>query len=197
MDKKKIIICLVVLVLLAGIITVGVLTENNGENKSDTTTVTNQLKENKEGDDTSDNNDETETIPISAETAEPQTLTVENCEELANLLTNDSSDVIKAFVEKYKDKTIEFDGHIASVSNHNDYKTRYDILMYAGDYVKESVKGPNFKFEDVNTNDLGIDNLYLPAFVSAGSNVHIIAEVENYNDVSGVLNLDPISIQSR
>lgn len=197
MDKKKIIICVVVLVFLAGIITVGILTENNGEDKNDTTTVTNQIEENKTEEKPSANNDETETTPVNTETSEPQILTIENCDDLANLLINDSSDVIKAFVEKYKDKTIEFDGHIAAVSNHNDYKTRYDILMYAGDYVKESAKGPNFKFEDINTNDLGIDDLYLPAFVNAGSNVRIVAEVENYNDVSGVLNLDPISIQSR
>lgn len=192
MDKKKIIICLVVLVFLAGIITVGVLTENNSEEKNDTTTVINQIEENQ-----SDNNYETETTPVNTEAAEPQILTVENCDDLANLLINDSGDTIKAFVEKYKNKTIEFDGHISAVSNHNDYKTRYDILMYAGDYVKESAKGPNFRFEDVNTNDLGIDDLYLPSFVSAGSNVRIVAEVENYNDVSGVLKLDPISIQSR
>lgn len=192
MDKKKIIICLVVLVFLAGIITIGVLIENNGEEKKDAATITNQTEEIQ-----SDNNYETETTPVNTETAEPQILTVENCDNLANLLINDSSDTIKAFVEKYKNKTIEFDGHISAVSNHNDYKTRYDILIYAGDYVNESAKGPNFRFEDVNTNDLGIDDLYLPSFVSAGSNVHIVAEVENYNDVSGVLKLDPISIQSR
>jgi hypothetical protein len=55
----------------------------------------------------------------------------------------------------------------------------------------------NFKFEDVNTYDLGIDDLYLPAFVEAGSNIHIVAEIQKYDDVADVLKLDPIFIQSR
>lgn len=192
MEKKKILILAIALVLCAGIITIGILSEKNGgvENNTDVATqVENQQ---------SVEDDKTETtLPANTETAEPQILTVENCEDLANLLTDESSDVSKAFVEKYKNQIIELDSHIAEVNNHKNYDTRYDILMYAGDYNPESAQGPNFKFEDVNTNDLGIDDLYLPAFVNAGSNIHIVAEVKNYDDVAGVLNLDPISIQSR
>ncbi len=191
MDKKKLLICAIALVLCAGIITIGILSEKDGGVENDAGTVSQVENQQPVVD------DETETTPVNTETAEPQILTIENCEDLANLLTDESSATSKAFVEKYKNKTVEFDGHIAAVSNHDDFDTRYDILMYAGDYNEESAKGPNFKFEDVNTNDLGIDDLYLPAFVDAGSNIHIVAEIEKYDDVAGVLKLDPISIQSR
>lgn len=128
-------------------------------------------------------------------------LTVENCEALASML------VIKAeidqayseFAETYKDKIVEFEGCITYLINHEDFDTRYDILISAGDYVDENTAnlGPIFKLEDVGVYDLGISDLYLPDFVSVGSNIKIRAEVNEFNAETGIFELDPISIESR
>lgn len=125
--------------------------------------------------------------------------TVENNDDLAAVLLtkNEFDPIIKEFVEKYIGKTIEFNGNIISINNHNNYKTRYDILILAGDYSKTHVVGPNFQLSDVGVSDLGIKDLYLPKFVSAGNNIHIIAKVEKYDEKSGLFKLDPISIKAR
>lgn len=126
-------------------------------------------------------------------------LTIENCEDLANLLTlKDPFDPsVAEFAKNYKGQVLEFDACIAYLNNHGDYKTRYDILIYAGDYCETSGSGPNFQFEDVGVYDLGLSGLDLPSFVSIGSNVHIVAKVMEFNPNSGLFELDPISIEGR
>ena len=130
-----------------------------------------------------------------------ETLTVENCEDFARLLSTDAeydSSYI-SFVNKYEGKTVEFDGCITYIANHDDYKTRYDLLLSGGDYIDDDTAnpGPTFKFKDVNTNDLGIDDLYLPSFVNIRSNIHIIATIESINEDTGIIELDPIAITER
>ena len=145
--------------------------------------------------------DETEIDWTIVETVEQEDviLTVDNCEDLANLLTLkdpfDSS--VSEFAKNYKGRAIEFDAYIAYLTNHGDYKTRYDILIYAGDYSEDSSCGPNFQFEDVGVLDLGQSGLYLPDFICAGRNVHIVAEVVEYDSNTGIFELDPISVEDR
>lgn len=131
--------------------------------------------------------------------AEEEHLTVENCEELAAILSvkNEFDQSIKDFAANHKGEIIEFDGNIAYIANHGSYNTRYDILVYGGDYSETSVSGPSFQFEDVGVIDLGLSGLFLPDFVKAGSNIHIVAEVEGYNEMSGLFELDTISIAER
>lgn len=133
------------------------------------------------------------------EAAQDETLTVENCEELAVILQlkNENDERIKAFAENYAGETIEFDGNIAYISPHGSYKTRYDILIYAGDYSETSASGPSFQFSDVGVYNLGFSELDLPEFVRIGSNIHVIAKVKKYKEVSGLFMLDPISISPR
>ena len=50
--------------------------------------------------------------------------------------------------------------------------------------------GPYFKFQNVNYSDLNTD---LDS-VTVGLNVHITAEVEKYDSVSGLFYLKPISV---
>lgn len=123
-------------------------------------------------------------------------LTSDNNDDLKKLLllksTSDPS--ISDFASKYQGRTIEFNGHIAYIDNHENSKTRYDILIYAGNYRESDLVGPHFKFEDVGVYDLGLKELYLPEFVSIGSNVRIVAEVEKFNSSSELFMLDPISI---
>lgn len=122
-------------------------------------------------------------------------LTVDNCEDLAFILLNKdaSYEAYLEFANKYRGMIIEFDGSVDLIVNHDNYKTRYDILITAGDYNTETQIGPTFKFMDVGLYDLGLDSLS----ISAGMNVRIIAEVEEFNYNTGLFFLDPISVTNR
>ena len=130
---------------------------------------------------------------------ENENLTVENCPDLAELLTlkDEFDPKITDFMVNYISQTIEFDGNIAALSNHDSGATSYDILIYAGDYSETSVSGPCFQFSDVNPSDMGIDSLVLPDYISVGSNVHIIATVGFYDSTTGLFWLLPISVTKR
>lgn len=128
-------------------------------------------------------------------------LTVETCADLEKLLSTkgEINDFYSTFAEQYKGSTIAFDGYITYVTNHNNYDTRYDILVSGGNYIdNETVNpGPIFKFEDVNTYGMGIKDLYLPDYISAGSNVHVTAEVESFSENEGVFFLNPVKVEAR
>lgn len=112
-----------------------------------------------------------------------ESLTVENCPEFAAMLGNQSEfdPSYSDFAEKYKGRKIEFDGRIDYCTNYENYNTRFDYLVSAGDYDPDSQIGPVFKFENVNYYDLNTDM----DTVSVGTNVHIIAEVESFDSNSG------------
>ena len=136
--------------------------------------------------------EETESEP---EKVEPENLTVDNCPELAAMLSNkaeiDAS--YSTFATKYKGRIIEFDGRIDYCTKHGNYNTRFDYLVSAGNYNPDSQIGPSFKFEDVNYYDLNTDL----DTVSVGLNVRIVAEVVSFDSNSGLFYLDPISVTSR
>ncbi|CAH0327246.1 hypothetical protein SRABI128_05911 [Microbacterium sp. Bi128] len=136
----------------------------------------------------------TETAAVASEPE--QTLTVENNPDLAALLAGSASDrdMVEAFAAKYKGKNIEFDGNIAYMNNHGSYKTRYDILIAAGDYSKSTMTGPNFQFKDVNiVSDLHLTGANVPETIGAGQNLHITATVEGYNRTQELFVLKPVS----
>jgi hypothetical protein len=126
-------------------------------------------------------------------------LTVKNNEDFAAVLTvKDPLDpIVGEFAKKYAGKTIEFDGNIASMMQHGDYTTRFDILIYAGDYSETTAIGPSFKFEDVNVFDLNLTGSEIPENIGEGQNFHITASVEEYNETSGLFFLKPISTEIR
>lgn len=136
--------------------------------------------------------------PSASQDAGEKSLTVANNKDLAALLaTGDPSALGKEFVEKYEGRTIEFDGHIAHMMNHGTYKTRYDILVYAGDF-NEASRGPSFRFTDVNiVSDLNLTGSNIPDTIGEGDNLHIVAKVAGYNTGGDLLLLDPISTEMR
>ena len=143
--------------------------------------------------------------PVESETpnstTEPVTepvknLTVENCPDLAALLSlRDPGDPsVSAFASKYSGQVIEFDGCVMYMQHHGDFDTRWDVLLGAGDYDENSALGPNFHLTDVNFYDMNVsggDRVY------AGLNVHIVAEVGDYNSNSQLFELDIISMTIR
>lgn len=200
MDRKKsLIISVAMLAVFAVILTIGVLTENKGKNNiAEPTPTASSIDEQKTEQDT-ESKETSEEAPVNNEPSEPQILTIDNCAELADILQlkNPEDVSVKTFAEKYKNQTIEFDANIVSVTNYKDYDTRYDILISSGDYNESTMYGPNFKFENVNTADMDIDDLFLPDYISVGNNIHVVAEVEGYDESSGIFELDPVSVQKR
>lgn len=123
-------------------------------------------------------------------------LTVDNCEELATMLSMkaESDPSYESFATKYKGKIIEFDGCIVYLTNKENYDSRYEMLVSAGDYDEDQQIGPQFKFEDIATYDIDYGN---QDQVTAGTNVHIIAEVESFNTNSQLFFLKPVSVSVR
>ena len=77
--------------------------------------------------------------------------------------------LVGAFAAEYHGRTIEFDGSIAAMGNHGDCKTRYDLLVGAGDFSATTSSGPNFQFHDVNiTSDLHLNGLDIPDTIGIG-----------------------------
>lgn len=153
-------------------------------------TTTEEVTESTTSDDTTE---ESETEPA------VEILNADNCPELAAILsTKDTFDpIIGEFARNYSGRTIEFDGHTAYVNPHGDYTTRFDYLIYACDYSESYVSGPSFQFRDVNYYDLNLTGDDVPDTFGMGLNVHIIAEVGEYNETTGLFQLKPVSITMR
>lgn len=135
----------------------------------------------------------------SSKISNQEILTVENNKDLATLLAvkDPSNPFVSEFAKKYAGRTIKFNGNIANMTYHGDYKTRYDYLIYAGDFSKTSSIGPNFKFENVSVSDLHLTGSKIPQYIEAGQNLSITATVEEYNKTSEVFSLKPISTEIR
>ncbi len=119
-------------------------------------------------------------------------LTVENSPELAAILAEGDycADSIHAFATTYQSRTIEFDGHIAFVSLHPGRQTRWDFLISPGE--APGVVGPAFQFRDVGRAELNLTDESMPG-LNQGDNLHIVAQVVEYNSASCLFFLDPIS----
>ena len=140
--------------------------------------------------DTEENKDEAEAEEV---------LNVNNCEELAALLSlkDEFDPSIAEFASKYQGRTIEFDGNVAYVSSHEGYNTRFDYLIYAGDYSESEVSGPSFQFEDVNYYDLHLEGDNVPDTFDVGLNIHVVAKIEEYDSGTGLFKLNPVKITIR
>lgn len=157
--------------------------------------VTEEKSEDIKQKDTNENNDQnTEKEDVSDEV-----LTIDNCEELANVLSDKAytRELYSNFASEYAGRTIEFDGRIDYISKHKDYNTRYDILVGAGDYDPNSGIGPAFQFKNVSAADLDLDTLFLEEKIQVGKNVRIIAKVGEFNSDNDLFFLDPISVTER
>lgn len=111
----------------------------------------------------------------------------------------DYGDAVDGFAATYRGRNIEFDGNIADWAPHGDSDTRFDFLIYGGDYSLESpvYAGPAMKFEDVNRLDLNLIGDNIPDGVSAGDNFHIVAEVVESRSAQCLFILDPVSMELR
>lgn len=191
--------------------------ENNNKSNSNASIDNikkDQVNENKEKKKKSDKKQNPDNKTESVEKKEPvakkveeekpnidkEILTVKNCDDLKNLLLlkDEADPSIKVFAEKYRDRIIEFDGCITYVQNHitnsgKVYNTRYDVLIGGGDYDPDIIRGPWFKFDNVNRNDMGLTS----EGISMGKNVRVKAKVGIFNEDNLLFFLDPISVDDR
>lgn len=138
----------------------------------------------------------TDTTPI----PEPEdvVLTPENSPELAALLAGpDCGSDVAAFAAAHRGQTIAFPGNIGAMAPHGKAKTRYDILIGAGDYSATSAHGPNFQFRDENPiNDLHWTGS-VPDTIGVGTNLSVTAEVDRYEERSCLFLLEPVATAVR
>lgn len=209
---KEICILAVVLVVLFGFIAIMAANEKKNTDTTNTepkTSETQTIDDKTTAEETS--SEKTSSKIVSDNKSDDYILTVDNCDELKNILTlnaeMDSS--YSEFAESYSGATIEFDGSVDYKDNHITYnpftgeskisKYGYDILLSAGDYSDSIQYGPTFKIEDIRSHDVGGDAIskHLPDFMSIGSNVHIRAKVGTYDKDNGIFTLYYESIEKR
>ncbi len=124
-------------------------------------------------------------------------ITIDNNEDFANLMKiTDLTDnaTIKKFVNAHIGDVVEFDGCVALVMNHEEYTTRFDVLIVGGDYNAERVYGPFFAYENVSFFDMKVSGTDV---VNGGMNFHFTAEIEGFNEEGGYIILDPIETKAR
>jgi uncharacterized lipoprotein YehR (DUF1307 family) len=126
-------------------------------------------------------------------------LTVENNKELATILStkDETSPLYKEFAKKYDGRTIEFDGNTAYASPYKDYKTRFDYLIFAGDYRTTNFSGPEFQIKNVNYTDLHLTGDNIPDSFGKGHNIRITATIVGFNEDPRLILLKPVSIKMR
>lgn len=126
-------------------------------------------------------------------------ITTENNEDFKALLQTDNSSTITNFIQKYKGQIIEFDGHIADIAHYKNYKTKFDMLIYGGNYLgaEQVPSGPNFKFVNITTVSNAAFNSFNGENISKGQNVHIKAQIGNYNSTQDLVYLSPIEVSPR
>lgn len=126
-------------------------------------------------------------------------LTIENNEDMAALFkVGDFDPFISEFAKRYSGRTIQFDGYIAYMTPHENYKTRFDLLIYTGNYGEPSGNALSFKFEDINiVSDLKLTGSNIPEYISEGQNLRITAKIEEYKEASGLFFLKPVATEIR
>lgn len=147
-------------------------------------------------------NEPTETeAPEEPQAEEPdanQVLTVENNPELAALLRGGQCDAnVASFATKYAGRTIQFDGSIQAMANHDDYDTRYDMLLGYGDNGPNTPDGAVFKYQDFNMSELNLTGPGAPDYISVGDRFRFTAEVVEYNPSTCLFFLDPVATEAR
>lgn len=137
--------------------------------------------------------------PRPTEPAAPAVVTAKNNEEFAALLalTDYCSPDIAAFASAHAGENIEFDGNISAMNPHDGATTRYDFLIGAGDFSATSAPGPAFQYRDVNaTSDLRWTGAQ-PDSIGVGSNLHLVATIDQYEESSCLFLLEPVQTSAR
>lgn len=126
----------------------------------------------------------------------PEILTAENCPDLAALLQEPDylAPLMGDFSSAYRGKTIQFDGYIGGLVNHENYTTRYDVLICVGDSVSDAPVGPMFHLTNVNFYDMHVTG---GDSVSTGVKVRVTAKVGAFHENNGWFELEIVEMSIR
>lgn len=114
--------------------------------------------------------------------------------ELLGITNQTDTTAISKFVYAHIGDTIEFNGCVAFVQQHENYKTRFDVAIVSGNYYDDRVYGPLFAFENVNFGDMNVSGTDT---VTGGMNFIITAKILGFSDDGGYIILEPISLKAR
>lgn len=121
-------------------------------------------------------------------------ITFENNPTFAEImtLTDEYDERIGEFFNNHIGDVIEFDGYIAAFDYHGSYTTRYDVLVAVGDNDGPLV-GPPLHYTNVSFfSDMSFDE-NTPDYLSVNDEFRFTAEIESYNESTGLVELDPVS----
>ncbi|CYU48226.1 DUF4839 domain-containing protein [Streptococcus suis] len=125
--------------------------------------------------------------------SQEQVITSDN-PEFSYILNNFDEAKTQEFVEKYKGQIVEFDGHVAYMHSHENYKTRFDFLLNVGDWEEGNYVGM-MAFENLAFHELKfVDETDT---VSTGTNLHIKARIINAAKKGQLIYLEPVELRSR
>lgn len=98
------------------------------------------------------------------------------------------------FAQKYAGRTIQIEAYIWYITLIEGYTTRYNVLLNASDCNFDSPVGPWIAFINVNTYNLGSNELFMEDVFWQGQNVLVTAKIIEYNTANAMLWLDPILV---
>lgn len=87
-------------------------------------------------------------------------------------------------------REIEFDGHILTVTPHEKYNTRCELLLASGDYNNGEFTGPYVKTRDIGYTELN-------GLINEGYNVKVKATIDKYDVNAGYLVINIEAIEMR
>ncbi|WP_368742267.1 DUF4839 domain-containing protein [Enterococcus casseliflavus] len=179
------------------VITYHTFKEESSDTNPESSSISNSTTEIKESiSETTTETKESSESKVTDESTE-EIITAENNEEFSKVLSvNDDDTLYKAFVDKYKDKTVRFDGNIGLVSKHSNYDTRFDFLISSGNYESDTSQGAFFQIQNASYYDLKLTGDNVPDSITQGLNISITAKVVEYSQGDLII-LEPIEIKVR
>lgn len=119
--------------------------------------------------------------------------------DLQKLLTlgDNFNPYVAEFASNYRGKRIEFNGCFSFVDAYETSNgVTYTILVEAMDFDPNKAIGPTFQFRDMTASQLNWVPK-VPDAIETGQNVHVIAELGQFNETNGLYQLRPLQVSLR
>lgn len=194
-ERTKITLLVVFILILGVVIGTNAILENKTNSE-----VANSTSSADEGKESPQPAEEVTSVPDSPSSASSEVITSENSPEFAAILasSNDDTALFRQFAAKFAGREISFDGVIAYMQPHGEYKTRFDFLIVPGDSTDHST-GPSFKFEDKNVvYDMHFSGSNIPEYIAVGDKFRFTARIVGYSSADSTLfMLEPVKTKGR
>lgn len=127
----------------------------------------------------------------------PLSVTLDDSDLFREVFDNGEAndELLNEFIEEFEGLNIEFDGNVAYLDHSGNNDTLYDILIYGNDF-DDYYGGVAMQFKEKQPTSFEWQGAQ-PDSIYAGMNLHIVAEVDDYNSGGGLLLLDPVVLSTR